>query len=220
MKQKIKTINNKRLVKSDNPSELGKDELLVEVDNTTGKISLFEKDATGKVNQVAGGSSDDGPLPGAVEAGLEDALYYAYSDYSSSIPLTSNTANLKKIDLSKIQEDTIIVLEGIHLDDYYNMAACLKDTTPMDIYKKCYVKFISRGVVLEDGSYDDDAFISSSSNNWIIGNPGLVFSGESAQKTVYTLLEVRTPIKKHVIRINAPYNSIGPMLFNVVGICS
>lgn len=180
MKQKIKTINNKRLVKADNPSELGKDELLVEVDNTTGKISLFEKDATGKVNQVAGGGSEDGPLPGAVEAGLKDELYI-YNDNQDLISNISGDPD-STIDLSTIKDGSTIVFD---VEETYNsrtILACDRFAS-LDIMRQCYITM--------KGTYQT-----------VCNSLGMVFSSETADadSDIIIDIEIRTPIKKHTLK--------------------
>lgn len=193
MKQKIKTINNKRLVKADNPSELGKDELLVEVDNTTGKISLFEKDATGKVNQVAGGGSDDdGPLPGALELGLEDCFYYnieGIEEISSYTP---------KVNLEGVEDGEVIVLNDLQ-EGRCTLGACLTKDIPADIALKCYIKHYDK-ISREDGKLEPYLEMGPESAASI----GMVFSAStsSAGQEPCSFLEIRTPIKRHFVNIN------------------
>lgn len=179
MKQKIKTINNKRLVKADNPSELGKDELLVEVDNTTGKISLFEKDATGKVNQVTGGgSNDDGPLPGALELGLEDCFYYAIGESDSIY------SGMTKVSLEGVEDGENVVLNDLQEWESCTIGACLTEGVPADIALKCYIK----------------QYIAGEDYPRYAASAGIIFSAQTADSNTH-LLEIRTPIKKHVINI-------------------
>lgn len=194
MKQKIKTINNKRLVKGDNPNELGKDELLVEVDNTTGKISLFEKDSTGKVNQVAGSGSDDGPLPGALELGLEDCFYYAIGDHDKILP------NMTKVSLEGVEDGELVVLDDLQIFDPCTIGACLTEDVPADIALKCYIKHYD--AVNQKPNFEAGPKSASSI--------GLVFSAETSL-TPCSFLEIRTPIKKHLINI---HNGSNVMLLN------
>lgn len=193
MKQKLKLINNKRLVKVDNPIELGKDELSVEVDNATGKISLFEKDAAGKLNQVTGGGSDDGPLPGALELGLEDCFYYAIGEQDKIL------SNMTKVSLEGVEDGELVVLDDLDAFDPCTIGACLTKDVPADIALKCYIKHYgsdNQKPNLEEGP------MSASSI-------GLVFSAATTAEPSF--LEIRTPIKKHLISIN---NGSNVMLAN------
>lgn len=197
MKQKIKTINNKRLVKADNPSELGKDELLVAVDNTTGKISLFEKDATGKVNQVAGGGgSDDGPLPGS--EGMEDVcyIYVPSSSLSSYTPYTSEIKDeeLLAVNLSGVEDGSEIELNVPSTSHYQDLIGILPchPNTDIQIAKDCYIK------TYFSDDYDGDVAVTA---------PAEVFSADTSEN-YKIIVEVRTPIKKHVVTFVRGYCSI------------
>jgi hypothetical protein len=85
-------------------------------------------------------------------------------------------------------------LEGLYEGSMCTVGACLSHNIPEDIALKCYVKHFQKvGNPNEKGSIRDAASI------------GMVFSSETSSEPG-SFFEIRTPIKKHLIKIYGESN--------------